>query len=485
MSTLRPYIPFDLRETLLSYAARLSAVHTGKGMRRLLNDLRIPVENFLMGRHEAVEAFASATGSDAEILKSAALTGKKNHVEFRGAKMSKTFVVRQADKYCPVCLAEDGSPYAWRQQLIWCFAPAHRCVHHNTSLRRITQKGFDLRDGLVAPGAGAVTPCDGDQPEYLAWLDNRLHGPREEPKWLTGQTVQQVLETSMMMGAVLEHGHKVRPHKLRANDQEAAADIGFAIYREGAGAVTEALDTIRRRSPATAVQAGPLAKYGPLFDWLDRRCNAIDPGPVRDLLRNHIIKHDALSRGDTVLGYEIRERRYHSVHSLSEETSIPRVRMSRMLQKLGKIPAGATHAECGLLRFDAQEITGLIADFQTAIEMKDVPAYIGASKNQFQTLYAGGIIRPLVPRDKPGAVRNVAFSRRHLDTFLETLNALPVASETGKELQTIAYACQRGAGTTLNLVYGILSGEIPAWRRDTPPGLSQVLVSLTDAVGAE
>ncbi|UWQ57820.1 hypothetical protein K3722_15180 [Leisingera caerulea] len=107
------------------------------------------------------------------------------------------------------------------------------------------------------------------------------------------------------------------------------------------------------------------------------------------------------------------------------------------------------------MRFDAQEITGLIADFQTAIEMKDVPAYIGASKNQFQTLYAGGIIRPLVPRDKPGAVRNVVFSRRHLDTFLETLNALPVASETGKDLHTIAYACQRGAGTTLNLVYGI------------------------------
>ncbi|UWQ57819.1 hypothetical protein K3722_15175 [Leisingera caerulea] len=109
--------------------------------------------------------------------------------------------------------------------------------------------------------------------------------------------------------------------------------------------MTEALDTIRRRSPATAVQAGPLAKYGPLFDWLDRRCNAIDPGPIRDLLRNHIIKHDALSRGDTVLGYEIKERRYHSVHSLSEETNIPRVRMSRMLQKLGKIPAGAIHAE--------------------------------------------------------------------------------------------------------------------------------------------
>ncbi|KIC07474.1 hypothetical protein RA19_23945 [Leisingera sp. ANG-M1] len=87
----------------------------------------------------------------------------------------------------------------------------------------------------------------------------------------------------MMMGAVLEHGNKARPHRLYRNDQEAAADIGFSVCRAGTGAVIEALDTSRRRSSATAVQAGPLAKYGTLFDWLGRRCNAIDPGQAGDL----------------------------------------------------------------------------------------------------------------------------------------------------------------------------------------------------------
>ena len=53
-----------------------------------------------------------------------------------------------------------------------------------------------------------------------------------------------------------------------------------------------------------------------------------------------------------------------------------------MLQKMGRVPEGATGAECGRMRFDADEITGFIADSETAIPLLEVPEYIGASKRQ-------------------------------------------------------------------------------------------------------
>ncbi|WP_370160704.1 hypothetical protein [Limimaricola soesokkakensis] len=296
-----------------------------------------------------------------------------------------------------------------------------------------------------------------------------------------GQTIEQVLAASEIIGAVLQHGHKVSLKKLSGTERETATDIGFTIYREGPEAVTEALTTIRNMSSASAPQAGPLAKYGTLYDWLDRRCNVIDPGPIRDLLRKHIIEHDTVGAGETVLGVEITHRRYHSVESLAEVTGISRSRLGRLLQKMGKVPAGATEAECGRIRFEADEITGFIADSETAIPLLEVPEYIGARKRQVEMLYAAEIVLPLVPRTGRGAVRNVVFARRHLDGLLSAISNLPEAGPADGSLTSISYACQRGLGTTPDVVRRILSKELRACRKPRPPRLDRVLVSPTRA----
>ena len=102
--------------------------------------------------------------------------------------------------------------------------------------------------------------------------------------------MDQILAESEMIGAILELGHKMALTSLSPATMEEAKDIGFSMYSERPDAVEEALDTIRNASPATAVQAGPLAYYGKLFDWLDRRSNATDPGQIRDILCDHIVK---------------------------------------------------------------------------------------------------------------------------------------------------------------------------------------------------
>lgn len=282
-----------------------------------------------------------------------------------------------------------------------------------------------------------------------------------------------------MLGAILQHGHKVAITKLKPADTEEATDIGFSIYAEGPKAIEEALDTIRQTSTATAVQAGSLAQYGKLFDWLDRRSNAINPGPIRDILRDHIVKHSAVEPGRNVLGVEITERRYHTLYSLSATVGVERPRLSRLLKKLGEIPMDATEVESGTMVFEAERSVRLIEAFATAIPLQDVPAYLGATRGQFEILYRAGIVQPLIPRAGRGSVRHVVFARSHLDELLNRMTELPALDETAAgEFHPISYACQRGAGRFEDLFADILDGKVPGFRHPGKVGISAIEVDV-------
>ena len=320
-----------------------------------------------------------------------------------------------------------------------------------------------------------------EMPGYLSWLRSRLtSGLSEESKWLAGQALEQVLAASEMLGAVLQHGHRVALKNLSSVEMEEATDIGFSIYADGPDAVEEALDTIRAQSPATAVQAGPLAHYGKLYDWLDRRCNAIDPGPIRDILRDHIVKNTAVEPGTKLLGMEVTERKFHTLYSLSYAVGIRRPRLARLLKKLGQIPESATETDAGNMIFEAEKTVPLIEAFKTSIPLQDVPAYLGATKHQVETLYRTGGIFPLVPRTERGSVRNVVFGKKHMDEVLSRIAELPILEDVSSDqFHHLAYASQRGAGRFELLFRDVVDGKIVGFRHPEKTGISSIYVDVS------
>ena len=474
---LTPDLPLDHEETLLSYADRLSMMHTGRGMERLLKDLGINKEYFVSGRSEAVAALAEATGREVGHLARLSIRVFQQGASFRGEDISKAFLSPRAACYCPVCLAEDGNWQNHRFRLIWGFRHVARCDRHGVWLSSTPRaQATNLRLSLGTSPVCVAVDAGEETPEYLSWLSARLHA-RTEPElgWLEGQTIEQVLDASEMLGAVLEHGHKVTPTKLTPAQIEEVTDIGFSIYSEGPEAIGEALDTIRKTSPAVAVQAGPLAYYGKLFDWLDRRSNSLDPGPIRDILRDHIVKHSAVEPGTKVLGVEITERRYHTVKSLASALRIERMRLARLLKKIGHVDQDATELEIGNMVFEAATTVPLIQAFQTAVPLQEVPKYLGASKRQIEVMYRAGIVKPLIPRTGRGSVRQVVFARSHLDELLEKVSNLPVVEAfSAQELHPISYAAQRGLGRFEELFAGVLDDRIKAFRRSEQVGIRAV-----------
>ncbi|RRH77398.1 TniQ family protein [Falsigemmobacter faecalis] len=466
---LRPCYPAYPDEALLSYACRLAYRHTGQGLRRLLADLRINGIDFEAGEPDAVLAFAEAIGAEPQVLSQNTIRRLKRYNRFRGEDFSRSFLSGRIVQLCSSCLIEQGGKENWHCPIIWSFASVPICARHACVMKQVEAEDvIDLRD-LPMPETSEAEPATVG--EHIKWLGVRLEG-QPVSQWLAGQSIEQVLHSSEMLGLVMLHGEKVRPKQLSRQQRSEAMEAGFLVYREGEAAIRTALSDIRCNAVAQAVQAGPLATYGPLFDWLDRRANMLPPGPIKAILREHILEHEVWASDEMLLGERVKERRLHSVKSLSETLKTDRRRMSRLLQKLGLVPEGATDAESGKLVFPVQEIEQLVQDYHSAVPLALVPEYLGGSKAMVLALYGAGQLKSLIPADAPGAVRKVVFARRELDRVLAVLDALPLAP-AGRDVDIIqlAGACQRFGVRAGDALTAILTGQLAALRGHGGPSL--------------
>ncbi|WP_369011414.1 DUF6880 family protein [Pseudophaeobacter profundi] len=180
--------------------------------------------------------------------------------------------------------------------------------------------------------------------------------------------------------------------------------------------------------------------------------------------------------GDTM---QIIERRFHTLYSLSAAVGIDRPRLSRLLRKLGEIPADATEVDCGNMVFEAATTIPMVEAFKAAVPLRDVPDYLGASKRQIEILYREGLVLPLVPRSGPGSVRHVVFGRSRLDELLVRIARLPeIAPSCDGDFHPISYACQRSADRFEFLFSEILEGRIPAFRNPDRTGIGSIVVDV-------
>lgn len=189
--------------------------------------------------------------------------------------------------------------------------------------------------------------------------------------------------------------------------------------------------------------------------------------------------------GESLLGAPVAQRRVHSVISLATTMKVNRRRMSRLLQKLGLVPEGATDGESGRLVFPVEEVEQLIADYTTAIPLAQLSEYIGGTHSQALSLYRAGVLRPVIPAEAPGAVRRVIFARRVLDDLLSRIRELPVLDDAQhRSVLAIGEACQRHGGRTEDLTQDVLDRQVEAFRLPRDARLHAVRVSVSSLVAA-
>lgn len=129
--------------------------------------------------------------------------------------------------------------------------------------------------------------------------------------------------------------------------------------------------------------------------------------------------------------------------------------------------------------FDAATAVTMVEAFETAIPLRNVLDYLGASKRQAEILYREGIVLPLGARAGRGSVRQVVFGRSHLDEMSAEIARLPeIEVSCEGNFRPIAYASQRGAGRFERLFVEILQGRFQAFRSPDRTGIGSIVVDV-------
>ncbi|WP_333829782.1 TniQ family protein [Pararhodobacter sp.] len=481
---LMPHLPYDAEETLESFVRRLASFHTGRDAQTLLADLRIERNSFLAGSTEAIVTLAAASGVAPDILMGAAVRRFARHREFRGERWSGDFVRAEGELICPKCLAEDavdGRGWMLKGRISWRLRSVLTCVDHDCRLVPPPVPG-EIASAFqqLAAGEGVRIMAQSPSDLELAISKRLARLPTGAGDWMDGQTVEQGARACEMIGATLLHGLTFEHKSFSPEDWQRAGAMGFEFARLGEEIVLEALSCVAALATTTAGQAGPKAIYGRIYEWLAYSSPAVDPGPIRVLLREHILNSMVIEPGQLLLGERVEGRRLHSVHSLSKWSGLHRKRLRKILVQAGMASDDSWDIAANRLVFPAEEAEQLCRGVLHGVSLHDVPNVIGCSRSQAESLFQDGVLRSAIPLDPRYGIGKLTFAKRDLKTLLQRLEPLPLVSEDCQQIVNLVNAAKRTGLRTGLVMKGVLSGEVPASRIGGDLALRNIRFRLAD-----
>lgn len=318
--TLFPRLAFSPDETHASWAGRLAAFHTGGGVDAFLLDLQIPHIPFNNGYPEFVRKLCAIADQDPEpVLRNTILRTSPYSYSLNTEKFSSGMLIGKLTKFCPKCLLEDdakrGRPHSQRRErLAWRLTSVHVCpVHHiflkTDNVMSTGKPDLSNRVPLCTEGLTILSDhCETAIPSPLqSYLLGRIAGDKG-PDWLDGQGMDQAARATEMLGAVVEFGFRADIDNLSIEDWHRAACVGWEFTSLGEPGLRTAFQMLQAETPKAtdARDRNPGYRFGRLYHWLALKTNHEDRGPIRDVLRKHIVATEPVTTERKILGVMVR-----------------------------------------------------------------------------------------------------------------------------------------------------------------------------------
>lgn len=436
MSGFRGAFPPLDGETMMSWLGRLARTSCGFRPFEFLNLIGLSRTEILEANPSAIERLAAVTGVPRETIEQGVyLRIGERFYEHRGERFHAEFAGRDRTTFCPACLLDDRqpcSPSAGQRvgRVNWLFEPVRTCPIHGIRLLRTVcgtyaERFQDME--LVAPDDETLRQlADVALPRPVSplqtYVERRLEGCAG-PAWLDGQAIDQAARTCEMLGAVLLHGSHVDLPDLSQDQWDAAGAEGFAFAARGERGVRDALDILFDRFRVGVVGGGPQAAFGRLYQWLQfNRCGK-DRGPIRSVLREHILETMAVEPGTRLLGTVVEVRRRHSIASLARTSGLHPKTLNRALVQSGLIPHGDPDRVDGHLSVEAEAGERLAERIKRSIPVVRIPAYLNCNRTQAQMLVGCGLIGRIRPAESGSKTMLNMVLIDDLDAFLSRLQA--------------------------------------------------------------
>lgn len=432
---LSPFVPINSDETLMSWATRLAAIHAGETLVPFLRDIGIDPTKMFVGSDGVIGRLADVTGADPDDLRRQTIqTLEWRRYDLRGERFETEFMKGSFVSCCPACLLDDDeegqSVLMRRGKLVWRLRPVRTCPIHRIAL--LDRPYVEWSDrfhqmGLVFPEAGPSLRALADArvrrevSPLQTYVTNRLDG-KTGPAWLDGQGIELGVRASEMLGIALEFGRKTNLRKMTADDWDRAGTVGFEFTQLGESGVREALGEVQRRAwfeERIPSQAGPQMVFGRLYQWLHSSKNQKEVGPIRDIVRQHILDTMYVAKGTTLMGMDVMASRKHTVASLAKLSGVHPKTLRNALALAGLIPDRSVTG--GEALFDAEEGLRVVDELADAVTQLHLPAYMKATRGQVVTLIEGGFLKRMMDGGSH-ARPSASVSKREVHAFLKSIS---------------------------------------------------------------
>lgn len=240
MLQLFPHLPFQTDETPASWAARLSVLHGCSTLRTFLSDQGIASPDFLHGRRSVIDRLSEAAGQDpAPVWRNTAASVGNQNFTLHAEALPASMMMREETRFCPLCLHDDdlgGNPgIVRRDRLAWSLRVVITCPEHGIAL---IYRGRDHRDKMqrkliehvpergVALVALAENAMHRHPSPLQTYVLDRLEG-RTGPEWLDGQTLEQAVGATQMLGVVMAYGTSINLGSVDRDGWDLAGRMGW------------------------------------------------------------------------------------------------------------------------------------------------------------------------------------------------------------------------------------------------------------------
>jgi hypothetical protein len=497
MKPLSPHLPLQADETPVSWAWRLAAFHIGGRASAFLADNGLELRDIATGAPEAIKHLAELGGADPEhALRNAPQRISDTEDLIRHERAASGFVIRRRTLVCPCCLVEDAGraepdPVRLAGRYSWQFLPVISCPNHGVAFVDIAEKtpaglSFPMAEHAIERWGHVVDAADradhvGVSP-VQTYVLSRLDGIRG-PSWLDGQQIDQAAKVCEILGAMAYRGARPNSKSFTAHDWHTAHTLGFSIAAGGETAIRDLLSDLQTRCYTNNGHAGPQAMFGVLWDWLAHVDHDRDRGPIKEIVRQHIIETHPVGEGEVLLGRPVEKRRIHSVRTLAVATGLNFKRLQKFLVARGVLAPGLRDANPNRAVFDAADGEAAARILLDGLRLAQLPDYLGIKKTLAASLVSAGLVEPLVEPEAEHELNQYRFDRGHLDAFLVALFVDAATVPAAPEGFATAVAVAKSLNLKLTSVLGaVLDGRLTRRRKlQGEPGVAALLLEMAEA----
>ncbi|QDY71357.1 TniQ family protein [Qingshengfaniella alkalisoli] len=472
MATIFPYLPFHPDETPLSWAARSAAFHTGGRLVPFLHDLGVDLWALKRGEDEAMSRLCSAVGQDpAPVAHNAIKLRKDRRYRLRKESFSANFLSSPVTRFCSHCLAEDaqgaGRPAVfWRHRLLWTPTVVRTCPVHHTPL--VSHRSGSWDDGVHELQAIPCTCKDPDHDRMAArppsplqnYVIARLEGAAG-PSWPDGQDLDQVVRAAEMLGAVLEYGPEQKASEMTEDMWDQAGRSGWLTVSQGPAKIRDTFIRLLRQAEAKPETPSPRRAYGMLYRWLAASTRSSNPGPICQLLREHVIDTTPLTKGQTLLGSPVQEPRVSTVAKIAAAELVHPMPLRELLAAQGVIPASDLKRPYQHIVLRYEEAMPAARQLKHSVPVSHLPDLMGTSSRMVDALLESDLLTSLTSVEKLSSTIGKVVDELEVAAFLDDLNTrIPEVDEAPRSSITLAQAVENGWMTLPAILALLRQGEL-------------------------